>query len=170
MPAAQTLCASDGRADGAQRKISISRERILISRRVAGIAMNIDVPSRAYRGVVLTLDASVCGQSLYRISLWHHDADLVVTLAEASHDCDIVAEWKGWAKFFCLPKFVERDPGRLEGAEATLGALTLGRCERLRRRGATLSKRRPRALLRRKPGSLARLTRVFVGRTPASYE
>ena len=52
---ATELRANDVRADGAQREIMLAREHVLIRRRVSGIEMRLDVPSGAYRGVVLSL-------------------------------------------------------------------------------------------------------------------
>jgi hypothetical protein len=148
-----SMRAKDARADGAVRDISFARGEILIRRRVGGIEMKVGVPAANYRGVVLSLVDLADGRVFYRIALCHRDPDLNITLHEAHDDRDIVAEWKFWAKRFCLPKFIEREPGRLEGAERMLGPLTLGRRGQNRRRGAALSKRRPRAPLRRKPGA-----------------
>lgn len=150
-----SMRASDARADGATRDISFARGEILIRRRVSGIDMKVGVPASNYRGVVLSLEDQPVGQTLYRIRLAHRDPDLDVTLHEARDDRDIVAEWKFWARRFLLPKFIEREPGHLEGAERMLGAVTLGRGGIRRRRGATLTKRRPRMPLRRKPPARA---------------
>ncbi len=136
------------------REIVLSPHEIIIRRSVNGVEMRIAVPTRAYRGVVLALESTASGAAVYRVDLSHHDADLTIRLQEALDDSDIVADWKDWSRFFAVPKFIEREPGRLEGTEERLGAVALGRCGKLRRRGATLSKRRPRAPLRRKAGSL----------------
>ena len=148
-----SMRASDARADGAVRDISFARGEILIRRRVRGIDMKVGVPAATYRGVVLSLVDLPSGQTFYRVRLAHRDPDLDVTLHEARDDRDIVAEWKFWARRFLLPKFIEREPGNLEGAERMIGAVTLGRGATRRRRGATLSKRRPRLPLRRKPAT-----------------
>ena len=140
----------DARADGAQREIVLARESVLIRRRVGGIEMKLDVPARAYRGVLLSLDATASGEAVFRLRLLHRDPDLAVTLCEALDDRDIVADWTSWARFFGLPKLVERKRGEIECAEATCGGVWLGRAWKLRRRNATLSKRRPKAAMRRK--------------------
>lgn len=158
---ATRLRAGDARADGAQREIILARENVLIRRRVSGVDMRVDVPARAYRGVVLSMCETAAGAAFYRISLWHRDPELAVTLQEAADDRDVVADWRSWARFFRLPELVERAPGRIESAQPTLGAVSLGRGAQLRRRGAALSKRRPRLLMRRKPGDLARHRRVI---------
>lgn len=145
-----TWVAADRRADGASRKVSIGRAHVLIERKLAGIAMRIGVATSAYRGIALSLGTTRSGASLYRVSLTHRDPDLSVDLYSAQHDRDIVAQWGAWAAYFALPKLVEREPGRFETAEKQLGAVALGKGRKLRRRGATLSKRRPRIGLRRR--------------------
>ena len=162
--------AADRRADGAKRNVSIERRHVLIERRVAGIAMRIGLAASAYRGVALLLDATRSGAAFYRVSLVHRDPDLTVELYAAHHDRDVVAEWQAWAAYFVLPKLVEREPGRFETAEATLGAVAIGRGLRLRRRGAILSKRRPRIRLRRRVPLSYAPRRVKGEREIISYE
>ena len=148
----ETLRAVDARADGAVRDISFGREKIIIRRRLGGVDMKVDVPTNAYRGVVLSLVETTVGRTYYRISLAHRDPELAVVLEEAQDDRDIVAEWKAWANLLCLPKLIEREAGVLVSEELRLGVVALGRGWKLRRRGASLSKRRPRQPLRRKVG------------------
>lgn len=149
---AQRLRQEDRRADGAVREVRLERRAILISRRFQGIEMQVGVPVSAYRGIVLTLAGDSFGRPFYRLSLQHADADLSVELMQTHADDDIVAEWKYYAAYFSLPKFIERQPGVLEGAERRIGHVALGRARPQRRRGATLTARRPRILTRRKPG------------------
>jgi hypothetical protein len=149
---AKRLKQEDRRADGAVREVRLERRSVVISRRFQGIAMQVGVPVSAYRGIVLTLTGDTFGRPLYRLSLRHADADLSVELMQTHADDDIVAEWKYYAAYFCLPKFIERQPGVLEGAEARIGCVGLGRARPQRRRGAAVTSRRPRILSRRKPG------------------
>jgi hypothetical protein len=142
--------AADRRADGAVRNVAIERRQVIIERRVAGIAMRIGIAASAYRGVALSLGSTRSGTTFYRVSLVHRDPDLGVELYAARHDRDVVAEWRAWATYFALPKLVEREPGRFETAEIQLGAVAIGHGLKLRRRGAALSKRRPRIRLRRR--------------------
>ena len=142
----------DTRADAGQRKIGLDRSQIIIERRVNGIDMHIGLATSAYSGIVLALETSASGRDFYRVKLWHpNDPDLTIALFEAFDSADVVAEWKRWAQYFSLPKFIEREAGKLEGAEQQIGQVMLGRAGVLRRRGATMTKRRPRVLARRKP-------------------
>ena len=45
--------AFDARADGARRCVEVTRERIVISRRVGGVEMRVGAEPRQYRGVAL---------------------------------------------------------------------------------------------------------------------
>ncbi len=147
---------ADSRADDGARDVFIDQSEVIIARRVSGVRMRIRLAARAYRGVVLTLDRDAAGHDAFRLSLWHPDRDFSVTLDEAGDDSNIVANWKAWAAYLGLPKFVERQPGQLEGAERRLGSLALGTARVLRRRGGTIAKRRGRLSLRRKIGDVAR--------------
>ena len=144
----------DARAENREREVSFDRERVIIARRFQGVRMRVNVPTRAYRGVVLTLDKTAAGGDLFRVSLWHGDRDFSVTLAEAPADGEIIATWKSWSAFFGLPKFVEREPGLLEGVDRRLGQLALGTVGAPRRRGAAMNARRCRRRLLRKMGAV----------------
>ena len=152
MEQAKRLRQEDRRADGAVREVRLDARAVVISRRYQGIDMQVGVPVSAYHGIVLSLTGDAFGRPFYKLSLRHADPDLSVELLQTHADDDIVAEWKYYAAFFGLPKFIERQPGELEGADLRLGRVTLGRARPQRRRGAAVSKRRPRVLTRRKPG------------------
>ena len=112
------LDAPDGRADGQRRQVILSCDTVTIARRLHGIAMQVSVPVKAYRGVCVGLKANRSGGVAYEIKLAHRDEDLSVSLAVAPDDADIWADWRSWAQFFRLPALVERsdraldDPGR----------------------------------------------------------
>jgi hypothetical protein len=162
--------ASDRRADGAERYVLVERSRVLIERRVRGIAMRIDIATSAYHGIGLSLTPTPSGGTCYKLTLVHRDTDLDVELYAALHDRDILAEWQGWAAYLALPRLLEREPGRFQNAMTQIGATTIGPRQKLRRRGAVLSKRRPRIRMRRRvPGRGP--TRVLTGaREIISYE
>ncbi len=142
----------DRRADDHQRSISLSRDCIRIDRRLQGIAMRVAVPVNAYRGVALSLRPDAEGILSYQLDLLHADDDLSVTLDSAADDRDILADWRLWSRFFRLPALVEREAGRIETADATLGALMLGDRDPARRPSRSRFKRRPLFLQRRKTG------------------
>ncbi len=105
-----------------------------------------DSDAHAWSGVVLALDETPSGRAAYRVKLWHaQDPERTVCLLETFDNAEILAEWTRWAVHFGLPKFIEREPGRIEGAERRLAF----QAPSLRRRGATIANRRPRILRRR---------------------
>jgi Family of unknown function (DUF6101) len=135
----------------------------VIARSVAGVFMHIAMTPNAYRGVVLRLSALRDNVFHYEIRLAHRDPDLSVTLQEANDDSEIQADWRLWAKFLGLPTLVEREEGRTEPEAALAEPLA-------RRRGKTITGRRPRFLARRKTGrvdpdraSLAGAREIFPG-------
>lgn len=144
--------ASDPRADGLRRVVLLARERVVIARSVAGVFMHIAMAPDAYRGVVLRLSALQDGVFHYEIRLVHRDPDLSVTLAQASDDSEIRAEWRLWARFLDLPTLVEREEGRLEADSARMGDVAIAPASS-RRRGKAMAMRRPRFLVRRKVGA-----------------
>ena len=143
---------SDPRADGQARSVSLTRDVVRIDRRVQGVAMRLAVPVHAYRGVALLLRPDEGGALSYGLRLLHPDAELSVTLDQASDDQDIVADWRLWSRFFRLPALVERQAGTIVEADARLGKVVLGEGAADRRAGRLTSRRRPRFLRRRKPG------------------
>ncbi|MGO8799612.1 MAG: DUF6101 family protein [Roseiarcus sp.] len=145
--------ACDPRADGRRRVVVLARDRVSIARSVAGVFMHIVMTPSAYRGVVLRLSGLRDDGFHYEIQLAHRDPDLCVTLHEATDDTEIQAEWRLWAKFLGLPTLVEREEGRAEPEAPRLGGIAIAPA-RARRRGKTMTCRRPRFLMRRKTGRL----------------
>ena len=149
--APREFAAPDARADGHRRLVRLDADKVRIARVVAGVFMNVTVPTSAYRGVALRL-AGVRGDVFsYEVRLVHADPDLCVVLAEADDDWDINAEWRLWARALGLPTLVERVEGREEPDRPMLGKVAIG-APAPRRRGKTIAARRARFLTRRKVG------------------
>jgi len=150
----------DCRADGGQRDVTLTRHCVIIRRRIAGMGMKIDVPTRAYRGVVLSLEQSARGRLHYRVTLRHADPDLSVILTEAFDESEILKDWRDWASFLTQSPLVERDSGALVGvddveaqepAQAPVAETFTGSFQR--RRGAPVAARsRGRFVRRRQVG------------------
>ncbi|QGM92878.1 hypothetical protein F7D13_01955 [Methylocystis rosea] len=158
----------DRRADGGARRIRVTRDDVLISRRYSGVSMVITVPVTAYCGVALEVQPADDGSPRYVLSLAHRDPDLDILLGD-TQDCGAAAsDWRHWAAWLGLPRVTEEDGAlrSLEGAgEAIAAASPRRRCE------TSLGKRRPRFLFRRKAGD-SRRTKVVHGdeREIISYE
>ncbi len=147
----------DQRADEGKRQVRVTRSDILIARRFAGISMMVAVPVRTYRGVALAVEAAEEGGAAYRLSLAHHDPDLNIVLAETKDSATVAADWKYWAAYLDLPRLAQED-GEILAVEAANCGKALAR-----RRNASVAKRRPRFLTRRKRGDVARCEAVFAG-------
>lgn len=158
----------DRRADGGARRIRMTREDVLIARRLSGVSMVISVPVSAYRGVALDVQAAGDGSPRYVLSLAHRDPDLDILLGDTQDCGSVAADWRYWAAWLGLPRLAEED-GELRpldgGTEDAVAASA-------RRRGdANVRKRRPRFLIRRKAGDPSRAKMVHVEeREIISYE
>lgn len=139
----------DRRADGGARRIRMTREDVLIARRLSGVAMVISVPVSAYCGVALEVQPADDGSPRYVLSLAHNDPDLDVLLGETQDCGSVAADWRYWSAWLSLPRLREEE-GELRLLDSpTEDAVAVA----ARRRGdANVRKRRPRFLLRRKGG------------------
>ena len=144
----------DPRADGRSRRVSLGRDRVVIARRLAGVDMRLSVPVADYRGLALSLETKCDGSVFFRLTLVHADVDLSAIVFETEDDVEIVALWRACARDLGLPALVESEPGLYERADAA------GRAPPQRRRNATLTRRRPRFLSRRRAGDPARAEAV----------
>ena len=141
----------DPRADNEQRRVCVAEGRVMIDRKVEGVAMRLGLPCSAYRGVVLAL-AGAPDNPRFIIRLDHADPELSVVLAETADGDDIVALWCQLADQTGVPRLLEREAGVLEAMEARIGQVTVGPVLVKRRRGAVALRRRPRFLTRRRMG------------------
>lgn len=147
----------DRRADGGARHIRMTREGVLIARRLSGVAMVISVPVSAYRGIALEVRPAGDGSPRYVLSLAHSDPDLEVLLGETEDCGSVAADWRYWASWLGLPRLTEED-GELRPLD---GAAQDAVAACARRGGdANVRKRRPRFLLRRKAGDPSRTSMV----------
>lgn len=158
----------DRRADGGARRVRMTREDVLIARRLSGVAMVISVPVSAYCGVALDVQPGEDGSPRYVLSLAHSDPDLDVLLGETQDCGSIAAEWRYWAAWLGLPRLAEED-GALRALDGAVEDAVAGSARR--RCDANVRKRRPRFLSRRKAGDPSRAKLVHAQeREIISYE
>ena len=146
--------AFDPRSDNRRRVIDIARDSVTIRRAVAGVSMVIRIASSAYRGVTLRVKGLRDGRFHYEVKLLHRDPDLSVSLAEGENRAEIESEWREWVGFLRLPALV----GRTEAADVEVNIDVVDISRRRpspRRRGRSVTSRRPRFLTRRKVGAAA---------------
>ncbi len=128
--------AHDTRADGEVRRVELHRERVVLHRAVKGMRMAINVRVSDFLGVALRgLD-----DEAQMLVLAHRDPALNIPLCVSSDAEEIATAWQMWSDILALPLLTE-DDAREPAAR--------------RRRHNAVRARRPKFLMRRRPGNLA---------------
>jgi Family of unknown function (DUF6101) len=154
----------DGGADGQIRHIEVDRERVVVRRAVRGIAMKVGRPVSDFLGVSLRLmPAAGTSAATIAVTLDHRDSALSVPLFAATDTNDGLAIWKSWGRVLGLPLLVIDSDGAMREPFPRLGSLTVASPLPRRRRRAAIKWRRPRILLRRKPGCMSETPTVHRG-------
>ncbi len=153
--------ALDAGADGQMRQVELDRDRVILKRAVRGMRMKIRLPVEAFIGITLA-SGSGCG-STASIVLDHADPDLSVPLLDETALEDAASVWRAWGRVLGLPLW-RRDPdGESSMVQAGRRNLIQAAGSARRTRRATIRKRRPSILLRRKPGRHVALSAVHRG-------
>ena len=143
----------DARADGGTRLVELHRQRVIVRRAVAGMTMAVNLPVHAFLGVALHVRTPRTTQpGEVAVVLEHRDPSLSLPLYVATDAVDIVAEWHSWAQVLGLPLLVADPDGALREAFPQIGPLRVSEPLNRRRRRGAVRQRRPRFLVRRKPG------------------
>jgi len=145
--------AADASADDEVRLVEVHHEGVVVRRSVRGIPIAVSLPVSAFLGVAIRLfPPDRTGGARVAVILEHRDPALSVPLFTASDSLDVLAEWQTWARVFAMPMLVAGADGTLHEAFSFLGAVRVEEpCARKRSSNA-IARRRPRILLRRKPG------------------
>ncbi len=164
MSTRRTCAAPDTRAEGGVRTVYLDQRCIRIERVFAGVKMRLAVPVDSYRGVVLSCEDKG-EQRLYQVTLVHRDCEFSVALHIAADWTDVLSIWQRWARFFGRPAIFSEEAG--QGERSLRAAVP----SRQRRRSATLAKRRPQILNRRRPGRVGSCSNLLEGAQElVSYE
>jgi hypothetical protein len=156
--------ARDSGADGQVRNIELDRERVVLKRAVAGIAMKVGVPLREFSGVTMrTLPPEGEEPAVVAVMLEHRDRGLTVPLYVAAEGHDAIVEWKSWSRILGVPLLVDDGDGALREPFQRIGRLNVGKPGPRRRRRAAIKWRRPSILMRRKPGRPSATPTVYRG-------
>src|SRR6202012_4817977 len=128
-----SFAAHDVRADGGIRQIELHRERVVVRRAVRGMRMNLNVRVSDFLGIALRGI-----KESQMLVLQHRDPSLSVTLCVSTDAEEINEAWQMWSELFSLPRLQDetREPA-----------------PRRPRRNA-IRARRPKFLMRRRPGVL----------------
>ncbi len=165
----------DSRADNCSRTVHFEPERIVIMRRVCGVSMRVTIPINRYNGIAVRLPNLAESRRAFQIMLVHPDPDLCVALYESPNPLMVDAAISEWTQYFGLPALedasyapdsnlaVEEGEPCAPPKETPLlvHGLAMGPARSVRRRGASLSKRRPRLYARRKAGEASRMDAVY---------
>ena len=135
--------AHDTRADGGVRQIELHRERVVLRRAVQGMRMAVSVRITDFLGVALRgIDDGTM------LVLRHRDPSLTIPLWISTDPDEIATRWLMWSELFALPQLHDDEPREP--------------APRRRRRNA-IRWRRPRFLMRRRPGHLLDPAQVYRG-------
>lgn len=110
------------------------------------------LPPNAFRGVAARA-VEEDGQVTVTLELLHADPMLCVPLLVADDLDDVAADWRAWAAAYRLPMLLVEADGVARPLEETIGQVRVDP-PRARRQGHAARRRRPRFLVRRKPGRL----------------
>jgi hypothetical protein len=120
---------------------------------VRGVRMRLSLKVSEFLGVAIrVIPPDDISEGAVAVMLEHRDQGLSVPLMVATDaGNDIVAEWQRWARVLGRPLLIADGEGFRE-LFARLGAVRVGVPMPRRRGRATLRRRRPSILMRRKPG------------------
>ena len=144
---------SDARADERLRSIELDRDQVVVRRAVRGVHMRLAVKVSEFLGVAIrVIPPDEQQEGGIAVVLEHRDQALSVPLMVATDaGNDVVAEWQRWARVLGRPLLIADGDGFREPF-ARLGSVRVGAPVPRRRVRATLRRRRPSILMRRKPG------------------
>jgi hypothetical protein len=93
------------------------------------------------------------------VELMHRDPALSLPLVVADEPEDVAADWQAWGRALNLPLLVVTEDGTVKAPVDRIGALVVYE-SKPRRRYSFFADRRPRFLVRRKPGRAGPMERV----------
>jgi len=145
--------ANDAVADERMRHIELHPERVILRRAVQGMRIALNVPVQAFRGVSIRLTEE-SGETPAGVAVFleHLDPALSIELYSAENSDDVVAEWQLWSRVLGVPMLIKGEDGVLREPYPHLGAVRVKAPSPRRRRRASLHRRRPKFLVRRRMG------------------
>jgi hypothetical protein len=132
-------------------------QRGAIVRRIlqmSGLPATVVLPANAFRGIAARAMEDPDGNVTVTLELLHGDPMLSVPLLVADNLEDVAADWRAWADAFRLPMLLIEADGVARTLEESLGAAIKALPPQDRRKRRVTPQRRPRFLMRRKPGNL----------------
>ena len=132
-------------------------QRGAIVRRIlqmSGLPATVVLPANAFRGVAARALEDPEGNVTVTLELLHNDPMLSVPLLVADNLEDVAADWRAWSDAYRLSMLLIEADGVARTLEESLGAAIKALPAQDRRKRRVAPVRRPRFLMRRKPGNL----------------
>ena len=145
--------ANDAVADERVRHVELHRERVILRRAVQGMRVALNVPVAAFLGIAVRLVPAGAEPAHAAVVLEHRDPALSIELFAAPDSDDVMAEWRLWGRVLGLPLLVTDSDGALSDPFPRIGGVRFKAPTARRRRRSPLAKRRPKFLMRRRPGA-----------------
>jgi hypothetical protein len=121
---------------------------------MSGLPATVVLPANAFQGVAARAIEDPDGNVTVTLELLHNDPMLSVPLLVADNLEDVAADWRAWADAYRLPMLLIEADGVARTLEESLGAAIKALPPQDRRKRRVTPQRRPRFLMRRKPGNL----------------
>ncbi|WP_210260373.1 DUF6101 family protein [Hongsoonwoonella zoysiae] len=144
-------------------EVYIDHETVVMKHRLAGLPLTVVLPMTAFNGVYARVMPGKSGETLtVSIGLHHRDPALCIELLSSESLEAAALCWRDWADVLSLPLVAVEPDGSVETVEEA-GVSKNTQRPVIRRRVAALTNRRPRFLVRRKPGNRMHRPAVFAG-------
>ncbi len=121
---------------------------------MSGLPATVVLPAKAFQGVAARAMEDEDGNVTVTLELLHRDPMLCVPLLVADNLEDVAADWRAWADAYRLPMLLIEADGVARTLEESLGEAIKTLPAQDRRKRRVTPARRPRFLMRRKPGNL----------------
>lgn len=167
LPARWSYRVSAGGRGEQQADVYLDVAGVIVKRRLGGLPLTLSLPFEAFEGVAVDL-GETGDDLLARVELRHADPALSVPLV-VTRDMEAAADdWREWADRLRLPMLLVDACGDAQRVEPDDRPVRSGPAPR--RRNATLARRRPRFLVRRKVGTSGPMPVLTGWREIISYE
>lgn len=121
---------------------------------MSGLPATVVLPANAFQGVAARAMEDAEGNVTVTLELLHRDPMLCVPLLVADNLEDVAADWRAWADAYRLPMLLIEADGIARTLEESLGEAIKALPAQDRRKRRVTPARRPRFLMRRKPGNM----------------
>ncbi len=130
--------------------VYLDRRGVVLKRRLSGVPLTLSLPHSAYDGIVVRLVFGAAGLTA-SVLLSHRDPALCLPLATCRSVEEAAEDWRRWCEILSLPMLVTEADGTVSKIGHVV-SVPIGEPQP-RRRNGLLTRRRPRFLVRRKPGA-----------------